>query len=116
MPLLKLYSPEATTCQTPHVISRKLSQGGDSYARVHRPESSSGPTDSTRSRLCPGQVTINPDQTSIEFSVDGVTLSAPVIAAAMDAIFSPAFAVEFDQLGGLAVMNLEGVQSKYDDP
>ena len=66
--------------------------------------------------IVPGQVTINPDQTNVEFSMDGITLSAPVIAAAMDAIFSPAFAVKFDQLGGLAVMNLEGVQTKYDDP
>ena len=66
--------------------------------------------------IVPGQVTINPDQTNVEFSLDGISLSAPVITAAMDAIFSPTFAVEFDQLGGLAVMNLEGIQTKYDDP
>ena len=66
--------------------------------------------------IAPGEVTINPEQASTEFSVDGITLSAPVLASAMDAIVSPAFAVEFDKLGGLAVMNLEGVQTKYDEP
>ena len=64
----------------------------------------------------PGEVTVNPDQTSMDFSVDGITLSTPVLAAAMDAIVSPSFASAFDKLGGMAVMNLEGVQTKYDDP
>ena len=66
--------------------------------------------------IVPGQVTINPDQTSTQFSVDGITLSAPVLASAMDAIVSPSFAVEMDRQGGMGVMNLEGVQSRYDDP
>ena len=66
--------------------------------------------------IAPGTVTINPDQTSTEFSVDGLTLSAPVLASAMDAIVSPSFAVEMHKLGGLGVMNLEGVQTRYDDP
>ena len=66
--------------------------------------------------LVPGPVTINPDQTDTRFSIDGTTLSMPILASAMDAIVSPAFAVEFDRLGGLAVMNLEGVQTRYDNP
>ena len=66
--------------------------------------------------IAPGTVTINPDQTSTEFSVDGLTLSAPILASAMDAIVSPSFAVEMHKLGGLGVMNLEGVQTRYDDP
>ena len=66
--------------------------------------------------IVPGAVTINPDQTSTAFSVDGVELRTPILAAAMDAIVSPSFAREMDRLGGLAVMNLEGVQTKYDDP
>ena len=65
--------------------------------------------------IVPGHVTINPDQTSTQFSVDGITLSAPVLASAMDAIVSPSFAVEMDRQGGMGVMNLEGVQSRYDD-
>ena len=66
--------------------------------------------------IAPGSVTINPEMTSTEFSVDGITLPVPVLAAGMDAVVSPDFAVRMDELGGLAVMNLEGVQARYDDP
>jgi len=66
--------------------------------------------------LVPGQVTINPDQADTEFAIDGMTMSMPILASAMDAIVSPTFAVEFDRLGGLAVMNLEGVQTRYENP
>ena len=66
--------------------------------------------------LVPGAVTINPDQTSTEFSIDGINLGIPILASAMDAIVSPEFATKMDELGGLAVMNLEGVQTRYDDP
>ena len=66
--------------------------------------------------IAPGDVTVNPDLTSIDFSIDGISLSAPVLASAVDAIASPSFAAEMDRLGGMAVMNLEGVQTRYDDP
>jgi IMP dehydrogenase len=66
--------------------------------------------------IVPGTVTINPDQISTDFSIDGLTMSMPILASAMDAIVSPSFAAAFDRLGGLAVMNLEGVQTRYDDP
>lgn len=66
--------------------------------------------------IVPGEVTINPDLVSTDFSIDGITLSTPVLASAMDAIVSPSFAVEMDKVGGLGVMNLEGVQTKYDEP
>ena len=66
--------------------------------------------------ISPGVVTINPDQVNREFSINGITMAMPVLASAMDAIVSPSFAVEFDKRGGLAVMNLEGVQTRYDDP
>ena len=66
--------------------------------------------------IAPGDVTINPDQTSTEFSIGGLTMSAPILASAMDAVVSPTAAIEMDKLGGLAVMNLEGVQTKYEDP
>jgi IMP dehydrogenase len=66
--------------------------------------------------ISPGVVTINPDSVNREFSINGMTMAMPVLASAMDAIVSPSFAVEFDKRGGLAVMNLEGVQTRYDDP
>ena len=57
-----------------------------------------------------------PDQIDLKFSLDGLTTEIPVMASGMDAVVSPKFAVEFSKLGGLAVMNLEGVQTRYDDP
>ena len=65
--------------------------------------------------IAPGSFTINPDQTSTQFSIDGMTMSMPILAAAMDAIVSPFFAAKFDDLGGMAVMNLEGVHTRYED-
>ncbi len=66
--------------------------------------------------LVPGDVTINPDQTNIDFAVGNHTLTIPVLASAMDAIVDPAFAIRFNQLGGLAALNLEGVQTRYENP
>ena len=66
--------------------------------------------------IVPGEVTVNPEMASTDFPIDGMELSTPVLAAAMDAIVSPEFALQMYKLGGLAVMNLEGVQTRYDDP
>jgi len=66
--------------------------------------------------LVPGDVTINPDQTNIDFTVRDCTLSIPILASAMDAIVDPAFAIKFNKLGGLAVLNLEGIQTRYKNP
>ena len=61
-------------------------------------------------------MTINPDQVSTEFSVDGITFDIPIMASAMDAVVSPDFTKHLDDLGGIAVMNLEGIQTRYTDP
>jgi IMP dehydrogenase len=66
--------------------------------------------------LVPGDVTINPDQTNIDFTVGDNILTIPILASAMDAIVDPAFATKFNKLGGLAVLNLEGVQTRYENP
>ena len=66
--------------------------------------------------IAPGSITINPELTNTDFSVDGITLSTPVLGGAMDAVSSPSFAGEMDRLGGMAVTNMEGVHSRYDDP
>jgi len=66
--------------------------------------------------LVPGDVTINPDQTNLDFTVGNYTLTVPILASAMDAIVDPAFAIKFNKLGGLAVLNLEGVQVRYENP
>jgi len=66
--------------------------------------------------IVPGDVTINPELVSTDFPIDGITLKTPVLASAMDAVGSPKFAGKMSELGGLGVMNLEGVQARYDDP
>ena len=65
--------------------------------------------------IVPGDVTLNPDQTNIDFKVDNLTFSIPIIAAAMDAVTDTSFAIAMSKLGGLAVLNLEGVQTRYDN-
>ena len=66
--------------------------------------------------IVPGEFTVNPELTATDFAVDGMTLKTPVLASAMDAVVSPKFAGKMSALGGLGVMNLEGVQARYDDP
>lgn len=66
--------------------------------------------------IVPGDVTINPEQTNIELKIGGVTLAIPVLASAMDAVVDVKMAVLLSELGGLPVLHLEGVQTRYDNP
>ena len=66
--------------------------------------------------IVPGDVTLNPELTDISFTVGNVKLSLPFIAASMDAIVDTRSAAVFSELGGLAVLNLEGIQARYDNP
>ena len=65
--------------------------------------------------IVPGNVTVNPELTDVHFSIGEHTFPFPILAAALDAVVTPAFAGHFGRLGGLAVMNLEGLQCRYDD-
>jgi IMP dehydrogenase len=66
--------------------------------------------------IVPGDITINPDQTNIDFKIEGFAFSIPIVAAAMDAVSDVNLAILMSQLGGLAVLNLEGVHTRYDNP
>jgi IMP dehydrogenase len=71
--------------------------------------------------LVPGQVTINPNEVDITFEIptrtgDPLKLGIPILASAMDGVVDVPFAVEMGKLGGLAVLNLEGVQTRYKNP
>jgi len=66
--------------------------------------------------IVPGDVTINPDQTNIELKIEGFTFTIPVLASAMDAVVDVSFAILMNKLGGLAVLNLDGIQTRYDNP
>jgi IMP dehydrogenase len=66
--------------------------------------------------LVPGTVTINPAEIDVSFQLDGSTFDIPFLAAAMDGVVDPRFAVAMGRLGGLAVLNLDGLQTRYEDP
>jgi IMP dehydrogenase len=71
--------------------------------------------------LAPGNVTINPNEVDITFRVprknsEPFKLAIPILASAMDGVVDVDFAIEMGKLGGLAVLNLEGVQTRYKNP
>ena len=66
--------------------------------------------------LVPGKVTINPEEVNTSFTVGAKTYRVPIIAAAMDGVVDVKFAIAMGKMGGLAVLNLEGVQTRYENP
>ena len=71
--------------------------------------------------LVPGEVTINPNEVDPSFQIprkDGslIALKIPIIASAMDGVTDVHFSIAMGKLGGLAVINLEGVQTRYENP
>ncbi len=71
--------------------------------------------------LVPGDVTINPNEVDTRFLIprpDGskIELRIPIFASAMDGVTDVRFCIAMGQLGGLGVINLEGVQTRYENP
>jgi IMP dehydrogenase len=66
--------------------------------------------------LAPGTDTIEPADVQLGQEFCGIPLAIPILAAAMDAVVDPQLAGALGRLGGLAILNLEGVQTRYDDP
>jgi IMP dehydrogenase len=71
--------------------------------------------------LVPGEVTINPNEVDTAFCIprkDGsaITLKIPIIASAMDGVTDVRFCIEMGKLGGVGVINLEGIQTRYANP
>src|SRR4051794_14414098 len=71
--------------------------------------------------LVPGRVTINPNEvdTTCRLQRKGsepLALKIPILASAMDGVVDTRFAIAMGGLGGLAVLNLEGVQTRYKNP
>jgi IMP dehydrogenase len=71
--------------------------------------------------LVPGSITINPNEVSTTFRLPRsdlapLELKIPILASAMDGVVDVRFAIEMSRLGGLAVLNLEGVQTRYKNP
>jgi len=66
--------------------------------------------------LAPGRVTINPAEVDTSWKIDGKKFNVPILAAAMDGVVDVKFAIAMGKVGGVAVLNLEGVQTRYEDP
>src|SRR5919201_627575 len=66
--------------------------------------------------IVPSRRTRDPDDVDISWEIDRFRFDLPLAASAMDAVVSPATAVQVGRLGGLAVLNLEGLQTRYEDP
>jgi len=65
--------------------------------------------------LAPGTSTVEPADVDLSQTFCGLPLEIPILAAAMDAVVDARFAGELARLGGLAVLNLEGIQVRYED-
>ena len=66
--------------------------------------------------IVPGDVTINPEMTSTTMSIGQYSFDSPVMASAMDGSVSPRFATLMHEMGGLGVLNGEGLYTRYADP
>lgn len=66
--------------------------------------------------LVPGKVTINSEEVDTSWEFAGKKFDVPILAAAMDGVVDVKFALEMSRLGGIAVLNLDGVQTRYDNP
>jgi len=66
--------------------------------------------------IVPSRRTRDPQDVSIAWTIDAFTFEIPVIAAPMDSVVSPTTAIAMGKLGGLGVLDLEGLWTRYDDP
>jgi len=66
--------------------------------------------------LVPASGTIDPEDVDLSWDVAGRRFPLPVIASAMDSVVDVRFAIALSKLGGMAVLNLEGIQTRYERP
>jgi IMP dehydrogenase len=66
--------------------------------------------------VVPSRRTRDPDDVSVSWSIDAFTFGMPVIGAPMDSVMSPQTAIALGKLGGLGVIDLEGLWTRYEDP
>ena len=66
--------------------------------------------------IVPSRRTRAEDEVSLSWRIDAQTFRFPLIAAPMDSVMSPATAITVGRLGGLGVLNLEGLWTRYEDP
>ncbi|MDN6514194.1 MAG: IMP dehydrogenase, partial [Acidipropionibacterium jensenii] len=66
--------------------------------------------------IVPSRRTRGTEKVNLDWKIDALTFDFPIMAAPMDSVMSPQTAIEFGQLGGLGVLNLEGLWTRYEDP
>jgi IMP dehydrogenase len=66
--------------------------------------------------IVPSRRTRDPEEVSVSWQIDAYHFEIPVIAAPMDSVVSPSSAIALGNLGGLPVLDLEGLWTRYDDP
>ncbi len=66
--------------------------------------------------IVPSRRTRDPEDVDISWEIDAFRFDLPLMASAMDGVVSPSTAIEIGRLGGVGVLNLEGVWTRYEDP
>ncbi|AIY16542.1 GuaB3 family IMP dehydrogenase-related protein [Pimelobacter simplex] len=66
--------------------------------------------------IVPSRRTRDPEEVSVDWQIDAYRFSLPILAAPMDSVMSPKTAIEFGRYGGLGVLNLEGLWTRFADP
>ena len=66
--------------------------------------------------LVPGDMTVNPDEVDTTLQIGDVKLEIPFLASAMDGVVDAEFAIAMGKMGGLGVLNLDGISTRYDKP
>ena len=66
--------------------------------------------------IVPSRRTRDPEEVSVAWQIDAYRFDLPVVAAPMDSVMSPETAIALGNAGGLGVLNLEGLWTRYDDP
>jgi IMP dehydrogenase len=66
--------------------------------------------------IVPSRRTRDPEDVDISWEIDAYRFELPLMGSAMDGVISPATAIEIGRLGGVGVLNLEGLWTRYEDP
>ena len=66
--------------------------------------------------LVPGDITVNPDEVDTTLQIGSIKLQIPFLASAMDGVVDTQFAIAMGKLGGLGVLNLDGINTRYEKP
>ncbi len=66
--------------------------------------------------IVPSRRTRDPEEVSVAWQIDAYRFEMPLVAAPMDSVVSPAMAIAVGNLGGLAVLDLEGLWTRYEHP